>query len=1622
MGYGKLERALGHSIGPLGASHLLGAALASTVLLIAGCGSVDSEERAHELGTVVQRALLGECESRIYQAEEMVHTTGEGTSDGWNLWSNGSSSVNHTFVTAQTTIVVRARGSAAAGVWPQMAVSVGGVQVGSVFVSTSSYAEYSFTFASTAGVQPLQISFTNDAYQNGEDRNLYLDWLSVECDATGEPSCSDGLYNGDEVGVDCGGSCAPCAACSPASHEAEGISATTGGATSDGWNIWSNGSIYTVHHFVSPATVEVVARGSYAGGGWPIMEVSVGGSVVGTATVASDVYGTYGFDYSGPLGSQELRVRFTNDYYQRPDDRNLYVDRVDITCPTECPSGSEGQPCSGGFCDANGECVECLSATDCDDGNECTSDACSGGTCNAVPTAGSSCQVGAGVCDAFGGCVEPASCDLGLTGPGIIDGDYVVDQVDTATDLAGLADVWCVTGNLSIKSTSLATLDDLSGLVAVGRNLWVFSNPDLVALTGLENLRRVYRLDVQQNAHIQDLNALQDLSATAVNVGNNAALSSLVGLSGVQGWLQALSVSQCPSLLTLEGLEGITEVNTLSISNNTNLQSLSALGGLTRVEFDALFINNDALNNLAGLESLAKVGRDFRVSQSENLASISQLTSLTDFGQWGGELLFFDNPRLPECEVQSLAGTLAASCANCSGNLLCDDGNECTSDACSGGTCNAVPTAGSSCQVGAGVCDAFGGCVEPASCDLGLTGPGIIDGDYVVDQVDTATDLAGLADVWCVTGNLSIKSTSLATLDDLSGLVAVGRNLWVFSNPDLVALTGLENLRRVYRLDVQQNAHIQDLNALQDLSATAVNVGNNAALSSLVGLSGVQGWLQALSVSQCPSLLTLEGLEGITEVNTLSISNNTNLQSLSALGGLTRVEFDALFINNDALNNLAGLESLAKVGRDFRVSQSENLASISQLTSLTDFGQWGGELLFFDNPRLPECEVQSLAGTLAASCANCSGNLLCDDGSECTTGACNGAACEHTHIVGSSCAAGGLCNEAGACVDCLDASDCADGDVCNGEESCDGSGSCVSGPPLDCSDGEECTADSCEPGLGCQNPIAVGQECSVGICSEFGACVECLEDSDCGAEEALALCDEAGSCQVLDCTPGASGPGIVDGTVIVDGEDTAGDLALLEGASCVTGDLYVTETLLTDLTGLSALRAVAGDFTIGGVIPGCTKYPCASGNKALVSLAGLENLQSVRGEFEVDHSPIRSLAALTALRHVGKIIVSDTAVQDLRGLEGLQHVAGSVGIYTNTQLTSVSGLDNLETVGQVVSLYGNRRLRSIAALGSLGSIGKSLGIFNSALTNLEGLESLTTVSSLGLHLNSSLVDIGALANLLVVDNLSLVNSPNLADLSVLGSITRLDELLLGDLGITNLSALQSLQQVGGLYVYDNAHLTSLDGLSALDSAPTVYIERNPVLVDVAAISHVPLELLIWSGNASITSLPALGYHSQSSLWIGEPEQPQALTDLAGLAGVTSIAALDLSATDSLNSLLGAESLTSIGRLSIQRCPNLTSLRGLENLQTLESLWVQANPDLTSLAALQSITALRELHVEYNPELESLAGLDALGPGSVGSMWIFGNASLPQCEVDAFVLGLDRWCDDCCCNDATSVCE
>jgi hypothetical protein len=141
--------------------------------------------------------------------------------------------------------------------------------------------------------------------------------------------------------------------------------------------------------------------------------------------------------------------------------------------------------------------------------------------------------------------------------------------------------------------------------------------------------------------------------------------------------------------------------------------------------------------------------------------------------------------------------------------------------------------------------------------------------------------------------------------------------------------------------------------------------------------------------------------------------------------------------------------------------------------------------------------------------------FACEDGSACTTGdacvsgVCLGGAppdCDD----GNACT-NDTCNPALGCLTsaAADGTACDDGDECSTGDACQ-AGVCVGGSAPDCDDGNTCTTDVCSATLGCQHAVRPNgtpcddsnvcttvDECSLGVCVSGGAPLDCSDGNPC---------------------------------------------------------------------------------------------------------------------------------------------------------------------------------------------------------------------------------------------------------------------------------------------------------------------------------------------------------------------------------------------------------------------------------------------------------------------------------------------------------------------------------------------
>ncbi len=199
------------------------------------------------------------------------------------------------------------------------------------------------------------------------------------------------------------------------------------------------------------------------------------------------------------------------------------------------------------------------------------------------------------------------------------------------------------------------------------------------------------------------------------------------------------------------------------------------------------------------------------------------------------------------------------------------------------------------------------------------------------------------------------------------------------------------------------------------------------------------------------------------------------------------------------------------------------------------------------------CTDNSCDGS--SGCVYDANTSLCDDGNQCTTGdVCSVGSCaggkapncdDANPCTNDSCDPGKGCVHSNNAVGCNDGNACTSGDVCGG-------GICAGSTQVQCDDKNGCTTDSCDPGKGCLFAT------NTALCNDGNACTtgDVCNLGKCGGAGSLA-CDDKNGCTNDSCDPSA-------GCVYV--SNTAG---CNDGNACTTAD------------------ACNGGACVGGAAPNC---------------------------------------------------------------------------------------------------------------------------------------------------------------------------------------------------------------------------------------------------------------------------------------------------------------------------------------------------------------------------------------------------------------------------------------------------
>ena len=227
------------------------------------------------------------------------------------------------------------------------------------------------------------------------------------------------------------------------------------------------------------------------------------------------------------------------------------------------------------------------------------------------------------------------------------------------------------------------------------------------------------------------------------------------------------------------------------------------------------------------------------------------------------------------------------------------------------------------------------------------------------------------------------------------------------------------------------------------------------------------------------------------------------------------------------------------------------------------------------------------------------------------------------------------------------------------------------------------------------------------------------------------------------------------------------------------GGLYMYYSNIESFQGLENITTLNA-FTIGA--------------NGIMSFNGLNNLQTITGDFFLSISPIAGeqvplnlLDNLSNISQVGGNLYAQGLLQNLNDLP----------------TTKLDFLSNLTSVGQDLTLY-NFNGEDFNALSNLQTVGGNTTL-SAYATSLEGLSNQAISNKLTLSIS------------------------NIKDLDGLDDFTNLQGLTIGCQNLTSLNGLQNLTMVDG----------------------PIIIQGNPVLTDITALSNVNPNFVLGSNNLDL---------------------------------------------------------------------------------------------------------------------------------------------------------------------------
>lgn len=278
----------------------------------------------------------------------------------------------------------------------------------------------------------------------------------------------------------------------------------------------------------------------------------------------------------------------------------------------------------------------------------------------------------------------------GLSNVNSIGNRLMIFETTSLSSLNGLQNIDSIHWLLSIReNVALNNLTGLDGL-ETAQTIRIEGNNDLQNLIGLGALNNLYNnLEFRDNSNLSSLQGLNSLtiSPSFITIENNSALNNLSTLSSLNSTVTNLIIHNNDAIVNLDWLNGTNIGGSISIIGNDGLLDITGMSHLNSHLGNLTISANSSLNSLQGIENLTSINQliisdmflpdlahlnHLTVQESLTLNSISGISDLSgpiDLNPLGN-IEIANNP-----DLLSLSGFLS-EIEHITGNLTIVGNNE----------------------------------------------------------------------------------------------------------------------------------------------------------------------------------------------------------------------------------------------------------------------------------------------------------------------------------------------------------------------------------------------------------------------------------------------------------------------------------------------------------------------------------------------------------------------------------------------------------------------------------------------------------------------------------------------------------------------------------------------------------------------------------------------------------------------------------------------------------------------------------------------------------------------------------------------------------------------------------